>query len=129
MFFKGQPPFLLSTGSLRYPQDTLRYPRDSLRYPPDTLRYPRDTLRYPRDTLRYPQDTLRYPRDTLRYPRDTLRYVVPLLAMTEKQDDTTMPVEINQLVRSKRRTLALFVESDGSLIVRAPLRISRKNDP
>jgi predicted metal-dependent hydrolase len=37
-----------------------------------------------------------------------------------------MPVEIDQLIRSKRRTLALFIESDGSLIVRAPLRTSGK---
>jgi hypothetical protein len=37
-----------------------------------------------------------------------------------------MAVEIDQLFRSKRRTLALVVESDGSLIVRAPLRTSAK---
>lgn len=37
-----------------------------------------------------------------------------------------MPVEIDQLIRSKRRTLALFIESDGSLIVRAPLRTPGK---
>jgi hypothetical protein len=37
-----------------------------------------------------------------------------------------MPVEVDQLIRSKRRTLALFIESDGSLIVRAPLRASGK---
>ena len=37
-----------------------------------------------------------------------------------------MPVEINQLVRSRRRTLALFVESDARLIVRAPLRTPEK---
>ena len=37
-----------------------------------------------------------------------------------------MPVEINQLVRSRRRDLALFVESDGSLVVRAPLRTPEK---
>jgi predicted metal-dependent hydrolase len=37
-----------------------------------------------------------------------------------------MPVEIDQLIRSKRRTLALFIETDGSLIVRAPLRTSGK---
>ena len=32
-------------------------------------------------------------------------------------------VEINKLVRSKRKTLALVVEADGSLTVRAPLRM------
>ena len=32
-------------------------------------------------------------------------------------------VEINKLIRSKRRTLALIVETDGSLTVRAPLRM------
>jgi len=32
-------------------------------------------------------------------------------------------VEIHKLVRSKRKTLALIVETDGSLTVRAPLRM------
>lgn len=32
-------------------------------------------------------------------------------------------IEINKLVRSKRKTLALIVETDGSLTVRAPLRM------
>ena len=32
-------------------------------------------------------------------------------------------IEINKLVRSKRRTLSLIVEIDGSLTVRAPLRM------
>jgi len=32
-------------------------------------------------------------------------------------------IEINKLVRSKRKTLSLIVETDGSLTVRAPLRI------
>lgn len=32
-------------------------------------------------------------------------------------------IEINRLVRSKRKTLALIVESDGGLTVRAPLRM------
>jgi predicted metal-dependent hydrolase len=35
-----------------------------------------------------------------------------------------MPVEIDRIIRSKRRTLTLIVENDGSLTVRAPLRIS-----
>ena len=35
-----------------------------------------------------------------------------------------MPVEIDRIIRSKRRTLTLIVEDDGSLTVRAPLRIS-----
>jgi predicted metal-dependent hydrolase len=35
-----------------------------------------------------------------------------------------MPVNIDRIIRSKRRTLALFIENDGSLVVRAPLRIS-----
>src|SRR5512135_2829775 len=38
-----------------------------------------------------------------------------------------MPIEINQIVRSKRKTLALIVKPDGSLIVRAPLRASEKS--
>ena len=35
-----------------------------------------------------------------------------------------MPVHVSQLIRSKRRTIALIVERDGSLTVRAPLRMS-----
>lgn len=40
-----------------------------------------------------------------------------------------MKVVINQLIRSKRKTLALQIKADGSLVVRAPLRadISRIN--
>jgi predicted metal-dependent hydrolase len=37
-----------------------------------------------------------------------------------------MPVTVDQLIRSKRKTLALIVKPDGSLIVRAPLRASEK---
>jgi predicted metal-dependent hydrolase len=37
-----------------------------------------------------------------------------------------MPVEIDQLIRSKRRTLTLIIEDDGSLVVRAPLKTSEK---
>ena len=32
-------------------------------------------------------------------------------------------IEINKLVRSKRKTLALIVEADGTLTVRAPVRM------
>jgi predicted metal-dependent hydrolase len=35
-----------------------------------------------------------------------------------------MTVEINRIVRSKRKTLALIVKPDGTLLVRAPLRTS-----
>jgi predicted metal-dependent hydrolase len=35
-----------------------------------------------------------------------------------------MPIEIHQIVHSKRKTLALIVRNDGSLVVRAPLRAS-----
>jgi predicted metal-dependent hydrolase len=38
-----------------------------------------------------------------------------------------MPVEIHKIVRSKRKTLALIVKPNGSLIVRAPLRISERS--
>lgn len=38
-----------------------------------------------------------------------------------------MSVEINQIIRSKRKTLTLIVEPDGSLVVRAPLRASKKS--
>jgi predicted metal-dependent hydrolase len=37
-----------------------------------------------------------------------------------------MPVRVDQIIRSKRKTLALIVKPDGSLIVRAPLRASEK---
>lgn len=38
-----------------------------------------------------------------------------------------MSIEVNQIIRSKRRTLALIVKPSGSLIVRAPLRASEKS--
>jgi predicted metal-dependent hydrolase len=34
---------------------------------------------------------------------------------------------INRLIRTKRKTIALIVETDGSLTVRAPLRVSNKS--
>jgi len=37
-----------------------------------------------------------------------------------------MPIEVNEIVCSKRKTLALIVKPDGSLIVRAPLRTAEK---
>lgn len=36
-----------------------------------------------------------------------------------------MPILIDRLIRSRRRTIALIVERDGSLTVRAPMRASR----
>src|SRR6266498_208075 len=38
-----------------------------------------------------------------------------------------MSIEIDQTIRSKRKTLALIVRPNGSLIVRAPLRSSEKS--
>lgn len=38
-----------------------------------------------------------------------------------------MPIEIHQIIRSKRKTLALIVKPDGSLIVRVPLRTSERS--
>lgn len=38
-----------------------------------------------------------------------------------------MPVIIDQIIRSKRRTMSLIVEHDGSVIVRAPLRASERS--
>jgi predicted metal-dependent hydrolase len=38
-----------------------------------------------------------------------------------------MPIEVHQLIRSKRKTLALIVQPDGSLVVRAPLRASESS--
>jgi predicted metal-dependent hydrolase len=37
-----------------------------------------------------------------------------------------MPVHIDQLIRSRRKTIALIVERDGTVIVRAPLRTPEK---
>ena len=34
-----------------------------------------------------------------------------------------MPVTVNRIIRSKRRTVALIVEYDGSVTVRAPMRL------
>lgn len=38
-----------------------------------------------------------------------------------------MPIQIDRLIRSKRRTIALIVETDGSLTVRAPKRAAMKD--
>ena len=38
-----------------------------------------------------------------------------------------MSVEVKEVIRSKRRTLALIVKPDGSLIVRAPLKTPQKS--
>ncbi len=42
--------------------------------------------------------------------------------VTVQSHSHIMQIEINKLVRSKRRTIALIVERDGSLTVRAPKR-------
>ena len=36
-----------------------------------------------------------------------------------------MQIQIDKLIRSKRRTIALIIERDGTLIVRAPMRVSQ----
>ena len=38
-----------------------------------------------------------------------------------------MPVEIDQIIRSKRKTLAIIVKRDGSVTVRAPMRATNKS--
>src|SRR5512138_3366774 len=38
-----------------------------------------------------------------------------------------MPVEIDEIIRTKRKTIALIVKPDGSLLVRAPLRASNRS--
>jgi len=38
-----------------------------------------------------------------------------------------MPVTVDQIIRSKRKTIALIVESDGSVTVRAPLKASDRS--
>ena len=40
--------------------------------------------------------------------------------------ETLITMKIDQLIRSKRRTIALIIDQDGKLIVRAPLRASMK---
>jgi predicted metal-dependent hydrolase len=40
--------------------------------------------------------------------------------------EADMPVQITRLIRSKRRTVALIVERDGSVTVRAPMKMSAK---
>ncbi len=37
-----------------------------------------------------------------------------------------MPIEVSEIIRSKRKTLALIVKPNGSLVVRAPLRTPEK---
>jgi len=37
-----------------------------------------------------------------------------------------MPINVDRIIHSKRRTLALVVERDGSVTIRAPLRMSTK---
>lgn len=37
-----------------------------------------------------------------------------------------MPVMIDRIIRSKRRTIALIMEGDGSVTVRAPMRASNR---
>ena len=38
-----------------------------------------------------------------------------------------MPIEVKQIIRSKRKTIALIVKPDGSLIVRAPFRAPQRS--
>jgi predicted metal-dependent hydrolase len=38
-----------------------------------------------------------------------------------------MSIEINQIIHSKRKTIVLIIQRDGTLIVRAPLRASEKS--
>ena len=44
--------------------------------------------------------------------------------MLQSAIEEKMPVDIDQLIRSKRKTIALIVRPDGSLLIRAPLRAS-----
>jgi predicted metal-dependent hydrolase len=37
-----------------------------------------------------------------------------------------IPIEISQIIRSKRKTIALIIRRDGALVVRAPLRAPEK---
>ena len=42
------------------------------------------------------------------------------------QRENKMPIEVDEIIRSQRKTLALIVKPDGSLIVRSPLRTPEK---
>jgi Predicted metal-dependent hydrolase len=58
--------------------------------------------------------------------------VVPILAAgiirrVVSSVKNLMPIEIDQLIRTKRKTIALIVRPDGSLVVRAPLRASERS--
>src|SRR5919109_2065668 len=48
---------------------------------------------------------------------------VPSLPRKEEQ----MTITSNQIIRSSRKTMALIVQRDGSLVVRAPFRASEKS--
>jgi predicted metal-dependent hydrolase len=37
-----------------------------------------------------------------------------------------MSVRVDQIIRSKRKTLAVIVKADGSVVVRAPVRVPEK---
>ena len=41
-----------------------------------------------------------------------------------RQQENEMTIPVHQIIRSKRKTLALIVKPDGSVLVRAPLRVS-----
>lgn len=41
------------------------------------------------------------------------------------QQENSMKIAVDQIIRSKRKTLALIVKPDGSVLVRAPLRASK----
>jgi len=53
--------------------------------------------------------------------------IAPIEILDTSTQDMGMPVTIDHIVRSKRKTLALIIETDGSVTVRAPLRASEKN--
>ena len=43
------------------------------------------------------------------------------------QSPTNMSIEITRIIRSRRKTIALIIQKDGALIVRAPLKASEKS--
>jgi predicted metal-dependent hydrolase len=48
------------------------------------------------------------------------------MEMNRLEMPTNMSIEITQIIRSKRKTIALVVQKDGTLIVRAPLKAPEK---
>jgi predicted metal-dependent hydrolase len=61
---------------------------------------------------------------TMRASPSTVAGIIPRIIFCVKNP---MPVEIDQIIRTKRKTIALIVRPDGTLLVRAPMRASNRS--